>query len=67
MSRLSYPFVFECAGCARETTVTRDTARALYPDPDSSHAPEVVLQERGWKEGPAENVYCPDCGRYAGR
>lgn len=67
MPRLSYPVVFECAGCSRETTVTRDTARSLYPDPDSSNAPEVVLQERGWMEGPGGNLYCPDCGRSAGR
>ena len=51
MPGLSYPFVYECSNCDRETTVTREDARGLYPDPDSFNAVEVVLQERGWARG----------------
>ncbi|WP_157942328.1 hypothetical protein [Salinibacter altiplanensis] len=67
MSSVSYPFIYECSACPDGLTVTREDARGLYPDPDSPNAPEVVLQERGWMKGPDENLYCPDCGKAAGR
>lgn len=66
-SALSYPFAYECSGCRVESTVTREEARGLYPDPDSPNAPEVVLQERGWVKGPDDGLYCSNCARAAGR
>ncbi len=61
MPGLSYPFVFECESCDRETTVTRAEARDLYPNPDSLTAVDVVLeQEKGWTQG-TSGAYCPDC------
>jgi hypothetical protein len=67
MPDVSYPSTYECSGCTDGLTVTREDARGLYPDPDSPHAPEVVLQERGWVKGPNDDLYCPECGRAAGR
>ena len=62
MPGLSYPFVHECCGCGNETTVTRDDARDLYPDPDSLNAVDVVLEQRGWMRGEVEEMlFCPDC------
>lgn len=62
MPELPYPFLYECSNCGTETTVTRDDARGLYPDPDSPHAPEVVLQEWAWMRGKnEEKLFCPDC------
>ena len=62
MPGLSYPFVYECSNCDRETTVTREDARGLYPDPDSFNAVEVVLQEWGWMHGELDqSIFCPDC------
>jgi hypothetical protein len=62
MADPDYPLMFECSNCGRETTVTREDARGLYPHPDSANAPEVVLQEWGWMWGEAEElVVCPDC------
>jgi len=62
MPGLSYPFVYECSNCERETTVTRADARGLYPDPDSFNAVEVVLEQRGWMRGELEqSFFCPDC------
>ena len=59
---LSSPFVDECSGCGNETTVTRGDARGLYPNPDSSNATEVVLEQRGWMRGEVEEMLlCPDC------
>ena len=59
---LSSPFVYECSGCGNETTVTREDARGLYPDPDSLNAAEVVLEQRGWMRGEIEElVFCPKC------
>jgi hypothetical protein len=61
MPGLSYPFVFECESCDRETTVTRAEARDLYPNPDSLTAVDMVLeQEKGWTQG-TSGAYCPDC------
>jgi hypothetical protein len=54
MPGLSYPFVYECSSCGTETTVTREDARGLYPDPDSPNAVDIVLQERGWMRGKME-------------
>lgn len=67
MPDVSYPSTYECSGCTDGLTVTREDARGLYPDPDSPNAPEVVLQERGWFKGPNGELYCPDCGKSAGR
>ena len=62
MPGLSYPFAYECSNCERETTVTREDARGLYPHPDSFNAVEVVLQERGWMRGELEDLlFCPNC------
>ena len=62
MSDPSYPFVYECSNCGDETTVTREDAHGFYPDPDSLNAVEVVLQERGWMSGKAEDMlFCPNC------
>jgi hypothetical protein len=59
--------VYKCSNCEEETTVSRERAHGLYPDPDSQNAPEVVLQEQGWAKGPNGDVYCPGCARGAGR
>lgn len=62
MPGLDYPFAYECSNCGAETTVTREEARGLYPDPDSFNAVEGVLQERGWIRGELEEMlFCPDC------
>jgi hypothetical protein len=62
MPGLDYPFVYECSNCGAGTTVTREDARGLYPDPDSFNAVEVVLQERGWMRGELkEKLFCPEC------
>jgi len=62
MPGLSYPFVYECSNCDRETTVTREDARGLYPDPNSFNAVEVVLEQRGWMHGEFDrSIFCPDC------
>ena len=62
MPNLSYPFAYECSNCGAETTVTREDARGLYPDPDSVNAAKVVLQERGWMRGEIEGqLFCPGC------
>jgi len=62
MTGLSYPFVYECSGCGNETTVTREGARGLYPDPDSPNALNVVLEQRGWMRGEIEELlFCPEC------
>ncbi len=62
MPGLSYPSVYECANCDRETPVTREDASGLYPHPNSKNASEVVLQERGWMRGELEEMlFCPDC------
>jgi hypothetical protein len=62
MPGLSYPFVYECSGCGNETTVTRDDARGLYPDPDSLNAVDVVLEQRGWMRDEIEELlFCPEC------
>jgi hypothetical protein len=61
MSGLSYPFKFECSACEEETIVTRDQARYRYPDPESTNAPDVVLEQRGWVQGASDELYCPDC------
>jgi len=62
MPGLSYPFVYECSGCGNETTVTREDARGLYPDPDSLNAAEVVLEQRGWMHGGFDrSIFCPEC------
>ena len=62
MPGLSYPFVYECSGCGNETTVTREDARGLYPDPDSLNAADVVLEQRGWMRGEVEEMLlCLDC------
>jgi len=61
MPGLSYPFVFKCDACSAEVTVTRAQARALFPNPDSLDAVDVVLeQEHGWTSD-AWGVWCPDC------
>jgi hypothetical protein len=42
--------------------VTREDARGLYPDPDSSNAAEVVLEQRGWMRDEVEEMLlCPEC------
>lgn len=62
MSGPSYPFVYECSGCDRETTVERSDVRGLYFDPDSPHGPEVVMEKRGWVQGESEkSIFCPKC------
>lgn len=58
----SYPVVFECSNCEAETTVTREDARGLYPNPDSLNAPDVVLEQRGWMRGEIDDLlFCSDC------
>lgn len=62
MPRLDYPFVFECSNCDVETTVTRQDARDLYPDPDSIDAVHMVLRDRGWLRDEIDRlIWCPDC------
>jgi len=62
MSGPAYPIQYECFGCDRETEVDRSDARSLYSDPDSMNAPKVVLEQRGWIRGKAdEMLFCPDC------
>ena len=62
MPGLSYPFVYECSACGNETTVTREDARGLYPDPDSLNAADVVLEQRGWMRSEVEEMLlCLDC------
>lgn len=62
MGALSYPFVFKCDNCGDETTVTRTDARDSGLHPDKNQAVDVVLQMRGWVDGPQGYiVFCPDC------
>lgn len=62
MTGLSYPFVFECDNCGTETTVTRTDARDSGLHPDKNQAVDVVLEMRGWIDGPmGYTVFCPDC------
>lgn len=67
MPRPTYPLEYECFGCDRETVVDRSDARGLYSDPDSVNAPKVVLEQRGWMQGEAdEMLFCPDCAVASG-
>ena len=62
MPGLSYPFVYECSNCGAKTTVTRDDARGLHPDPDSLDALDVVLEQRGWMRDELEGLlWCSAC------
>jgi hypothetical protein len=62
MPGLSYPFVYECSNCDRETTVERVDARDLHTNPDSINALEIVLQQRGWLRDELKGLlFCPDC------
>ncbi|PSQ79829.1 MAG: hypothetical protein BRD33_00065 [Bacteroidetes bacterium QH_6_63_17] len=62
MPNSDYPFVFECTTCDQETTVTREDALGLYPDPESTNAARVVLEQRGWMRGTSEDMlFCPAC------
>ena len=61
MPGLTYPFVYERSNCGAGTTVTREDARGLYPDPDSLDAVEVVLEQRGWSLESMHGPFCPDC------
>ncbi|WP_251942268.1 hypothetical protein [Salinibacter ruber] len=62
MPGLTYPFVFECDNCGTETTVTREDARDSGLHPDMNQAVDVVLEMRGWVDGPKGYlVFCPDC------
>ena len=62
MTNPSSPVFYKCSGCGAETTVTREDACGLYPDPDSPNAVEVVLQEWGWMRGEIEEqLFCPGC------
>lgn len=60
MPGLSYPFIFECPHCDRETTVKRVDALSAYPDPNSLEAIDVVLASRGWVKCMGGRC-CPDC------
>lgn len=62
MSNRSYPIVYGCSNCGRETTVERADVEELHPDPDDHGALDTVLQTRGWVRAPMDNsLYCPDC------
>lgn len=65
MSDLEYPLNFKCSGCGEKTTVTREDARALYSDPDSTNAPIVVLEDRGWVRR-SDGLFCPECAAASG-
>ena len=63
MPGLDYPFDFECSNCKSETTVHRPDARDVHPDPDSLHAIDMVLEDRGWtRDGIDQLIFCPSCG-----
>ena len=67
MHGLTYPFAFTCEHCGTETTVTRADARGCGLHPDKNQAVDVVLEMRGWVEGPAGYlIFCPDCTDAAG-
>lgn len=36
MTGLSYPFIFECDNCGKETTITREDARDCGLDPEKT-------------------------------
>ena len=58
----SYPFAYKRSNCDQETNITRTDASGLYPDPNSSNAVEVVLEQRGRMRGELErSLFCPDC------
>lgn len=62
MTGLSYPFVFKCENCGTETTVTRSDARDCGLHPDKNLAVDVVLEMRGWVDGPKGYlVFCSEC------
>ena len=57
-----YPFDFVCAGCGKEITVEQSDARDLAPNPDSTDAVEIVLEQRGWLQNDIDGrLFCPDC------
>lgn len=62
MSNPSFPFVYKCAECGLEMTVTRSEAKELNPTPDMFAAMAVLLRRRGWTRSPEKNaLYCPGC------
>jgi len=62
MPGLSYPFVYECTNCGRETTIERSDARDLHPNPDDLNSHALVLRARGWLQDEIDGfLWCPDC------
>lgn len=62
----SYPFVFECANCDAQITVSRDTVRDALPHSEpgfnSLDTVNAVLYQRGWLRDQIEHrIFCPDC------
>jgi hypothetical protein len=58
----TYPSAFKCFNCDTETTVERSDARELAPNPDSTGAVEIVLEQRGWLQDDIDGrLFCPDC------
>lgn len=56
----TYPFIFECVHCGRETTVKRMDALSACPNPDMLEAIDMVLASRGWVKCTSGSC-CPDC------
>lgn len=62
MSGLSYPFIYECSNCERETTIERADALDLSTNPDSINALEIILRRRGWLRDDIKGLlFCPEC------
>mgnify|MGYP006297012551 CR=1 FL=1 len=60
----SFPLVYECANCGRQTTLTQEDTGELYVNPRGINAVEITLQRRGWVRDDIKGLlFCPHCAR----